>query len=377
MTRGKIISISGFPQAAHPHWREFFPEKDAQLTGEIIDAYRKRRESLRHRESTIARDIAVINDFLSFSANPLWLCTEEDFERWSSHIGIERELAPSSQRHYQGVIRGLFEYVVENPRFSAQISQMYGIRISQICTSENCIPHVHDRELSRERQALTYDELQRLFDAIHKAAVEAKRFASKEQYPLLRDKAMFFMTYATGFRLSEMIGMNIDSFSPNPRVPVMGDYGFCQTWRKGSRGSGKKFQNVPLTHPDIPAMMDWYIKKVRTIFIVKADPNERALWLSERGNRIGRSAFAERLKKCLAYAGLEGKGFSPHCVRHSSVTHEGMQMSLEANRIKHGHAFAATTQGYFHVPDEMVEKEMAMITRKNIQAFKNSEEMKS
>ena len=217
MTRGKILSISGSPQTSPPHWREFFPEKDAQLTGDIIDAYRKKRESLRHRESTIARDLAVINDFLSFSANPLWYCTEEDFERWSSHIGIERDLAPSSQRHYQGVIRGLFEYVVENPRFSTQISQIYGIRIAQICTSENCIPHVLDRELSRERQALTYDELQRLFDAIHKAAVEAKKFASKEQHPLLRDKAMFFMTYATGFRLSEVIGMNIDSFSPNPR----------------------------------------------------------------------------------------------------------------------------------------------------------------
>jgi len=378
MAQGKIISITGsLLGTSPPHWREIFPANDAKLTGEIIDAYRTRRESLRHRENSIARDLAVINDFLSFSASPLWLCTEEDFELWSSHIGIERGLAPSSQRHYQGVIRSLFEYVVENPRFSAVINQRYGIRISQICTSENCIPHVQDRELTKERQALTYDELQRLFDAIHNAAIEAKKFATKEQHPLLRDKAMFFMTYVTGFRLSEMIGMNIDSFSPNPRIPSMDDYGFCQAWRKGSRGSGKKFQNVPLTHPDIPAMMDWYIKNVRTFFIVNADPNERALWLSERGDRIGRSAFAARLTKCLAYAGLEGRGFTPHCLRHTSVTHEGMQMSLEANRIKHGHAFGATTQGYFHVSDEIVDKEMAMITRKNIQAFKNKEDDKS
>lgn len=376
MTRGKIVSITSSPQASPPHWRECLPEKDAELTGDIIEAYRKRRESLKHREKSIARDLAIIQDFLSYVGKPLWHCFEEDFESWCSHLGIERNLAPSSQRHYQTTIRALFQYVVENPRFSAAIQQLYGIRVVQICTSENCIPHIQDRELNTEREALTYDELQKLFDAIHNAAIEAKRFASKEQYPLLRDKAMFFMTYVTGFRLSEVIDMNIDSFSPNPRIPEMGNYGFCRAWRKGSRGSGKKFQNVPLTHPGIPEMMDWYINKVRIVFLMKADPNERALWLSERGDRIGRSALAERLKKCLTYAGLEGRGFTPHCIRHTSVTHEGMQMSLEANRIKHGHAFAATTQGYFHVADEFVDKELASVTRSNIEKIKKVEETK-
>lgn len=376
MTRGKIISITGSPLASPPHWSECLPEKDAQLTGDILDGYRRRREGLRHRETSIARDLSIIQDFLSSAGKPLWHCFEEDFESWSAYLGIERNLAPSSQRHYQTVIRGLFEYVINNPRFSTAIQQLYGIRVVQICTPENCIPHVQDRELKREREALTYDELQKLFDAIHNAAIEAKRFASKEQYPLLRDKAMFFMTYVTGFRLSEVIDMNIDSFSPNPRIPEMGNYGFCRAWRKGSKGSGKKFQNVPLTHPGIPEMMDWYINRVRIVFLMKADPNERALWLSERGGRIGRSAFGERLKKCLAYAGLEGRGFSPHCIRHTSVTHEGMQMSLEANRIKHGHAFAATTQGYFHVADEFVDKELASVTRSNIEKIKKMGETK-
>ncbi len=376
MARGKIISITGSPQVSPPHWSECIPEKDAQLTGDILDAYRKRRESLRHRETSIARDLAVIQDFLSYVGKPIWHCVEEDFECWSAHLGIERSLAVSSQRHYQGVIHGLFEYIVQNPRFSSAIHQLYGIRVIQICTSENMIPHVQDRELKSEREALTYDELQKLFDAIHNAAIQAKRFASKEQYPLLRDKAMFFMTYVTGFRLSEVIGMNIGSFSPNPRIPEMGNYGFCTAWRKGSKGSGKKFQNVPLTHPSIPEMMDWYIQKVRIVFLMKADPNEKALWLSERGDRIGRSAFAERLKKCLAYAGLEGRGFTPHCIRHTSVTHEGMQMSMEANRIKHGHSFAATTQGYFHVADEFVDKELASVTRSNIEKIKKMRETK-
>ncbi|PIU43270.1 MAG: integrase, partial [Candidatus Nealsonbacteria bacterium CG07_land_8_20_14_0_80_40_10] len=69
-------------------------------------------------------------------------------------------------------------------------------------------------------------------------------------------------------------------------------------------------------------ILDWYIKNVRPYFMVNADANETALFLSERGNRIGLSTAEARFQHVIDLAGLGGLGFTPHCMRHSSVTHE-------------------------------------------------------
>jgi site-specific recombinase XerD len=373
MAKGKLIQLTGLvlqQQAVSPP----LPEKDAELCLEIIQAYRRRRESLRHTEKSISSDFAVIDDFLKFAGLPFWLCTEEDFEAWCSNIGTVKMLAVATQRHYQGVIRGIFGYIVENQRFPEKIRQLCGLRIRQICTDENCIPHIQDRELSKERDALIHEEVDMLFEMLERAAKVAKTFASKDLYPLLRDKAMFFLIYIGGFRISEVIGMNVGSFQPNPQVPMMGDYGFASVWRKGSRGSGKVYQAVPITDARLPPMMEWYLKKIRPKFLVNADPNETALFLSERGKRIAKSTLENRFQHAMALAGLEGRNFTPHCLRHSSVTHGSMILSLEANRIKHGHKHASTTQGYTHLPDKYVADDIANAIKFSInQVNKNKE----
>ena len=335
------------------------PENDAALFADMIAKWSARRlGSLRHQQGTVDHDIAVVQNMLVHVGTAPWYWTEDDFDSWCEHIGVERALAVSTQRKYQSAIRSLFDYIVDNVKFKNDVRRIYGIDLRQICHSENCIPHVNERELTKERPAFSHSQIVIFFDAIDRAIKDAANFHSKDLRPLQRDKALFFLLYSGGLRISEAIGVNMTSFEPNPNFPEFGEYGFVKVWGKGSKGSGKKFRQVPVTHLQLPPMLDWYVKNIRPYFMVNADANETAMFLSERGCRMAVSTLEARFQHALDLAGLGGLGFTPHCMRHTSVTHESLRFSLEANRRKHGHVYGATTQGYMHIPDEMVNSEI-------------------
>lgn len=352
------------PKAAAPP----FPERDQALLTEMLDAYHARRVGgLRHHPRSFSRDLSAIRDFLDHSGVPPWRWTEGDFDRWCRHLGIERMLAPASQRHYQSTIRSFLQFLIENVKFRNEVRRLYGIDLVQICTTENCIPHVVERELSRERRAMTHEEIASFFGAIDVSIGEAHRFASKNFRPLQRDKALFFTIYAAGLRVSEALGLTVHSFQPNPTLPELGMFGFVSVWGKGSRGSGPRFRSVPVDHVGLPPLLTWYLEKVRPYFLVNADANEDALFLSERGRRLAISTLETRFQASLEAAGLAGLGLSPHCLRHSSVTHGTMAaMSVEAMRRKHGHVYSATTQGYTHFPDEFVGNEVSRLVDRQL-----------
>src|SRR3954449_8716851 len=128
--------------------------RGATLLKEMLDAYQTRRVgSLRHTRKSVDRDVAVISDFLSFTRQPPWDWTEEAFERWCEHLGIERRLAPASQRHYQSAIRNFLAYLTDNVKFMNEVRRLFNLDLVQICHRENCIPHVSDREIRTERRA--------------------------------------------------------------------------------------------------------------------------------------------------------------------------------------------------------------------------------
>jgi site-specific recombinase XerD len=362
--------------ATQTHLPSMAPE-EAELFEEVISAWvRRRLGSLRHEQKSVSRDIAVVRDFAAHSGLPPWLWDEAAFDRWCDHIGLERGLVRSTQRHYQSSIRTFLEYLSTNVKFRNEIRQRYNIEPRQICTDENCIPHTTEKEATKERRAFTHPEVENFFDGLKRAAQEAGRFHTKDYNPLRRDRAFFFTLYSAGLRISEGLGLNVNSFTPNPALPELGNYGFISVWGKGSRGSGPRYRAVPVTHPDFPALMDWYINKVRPEFLLRADPNEEALFLSERGSRLKISTAECRFKVATSYCGLEGEDLTPHCLRHSSVTHESLRFSMEAVRRKHGHGSAAVTQGYMHVPDVMVDEEIGNVVSREIDDALNSKEKK-
>ena len=371
------MAISNIVLAANSMTAHALAPEDAKLFDDIIDAWTRRRVgSLRHTEKAVSRDVAVVRDFAAHSGLPPWLWDEDAFDDWCDHIGLERKLARATQRHYQSSIRTFLEYLSTNVKFRNDIRRTYGVEPRQICTEENCIPHTVENESETERRAFTHEEIERFFDGLRRASVEAGRFRTKDYNPLRRDRGLFFTLYSAGLRISEGLGLNLTSFAPNPNLPELGQYGFIKVWGKGSRGSGPRFRTVPVTHPDFPELIDWYITKVRPEFLHRADPNEQALFLSERGTRLKISSAEARFKVATRHSGLEGENLTPHCLRHSSVTHESLRLSMEAVRRKHGHSSAAVTQGYMHVPDVMVDDEISGVVSREIDDALNPQEKK-
>lgn len=343
--------------------------REAALFHEMLDAYQRRRlGSLRHKKKSVERDVGIIFDFLRFTGKAPWDWDENDFDRWCNDLGVIRQLAMASQRQYQVTIRKFLGYLIDNVRFNNDVRRLFDKSIRQICTKDNCIPHKLEREMSVERRAFTHEEIAKFFGTLDEMIEEACQFGSKDQYPLKRDKAFFYTTYIEGLRISETIGINDNSFHENAEVPEFGKHGFLMVL-----GKGDKHRTVPVDHIDLPPLLRWYEAEVRPWFQHRADPNEIAYFISERGRRVSVSGMEARFQHILRRAGLDGLNLVPHSLRHSSVTHEAMRLSPEAVRRKHGHVYQSTTQGYYHVPDEFVSDEYNKAIRAQLDRAKKEQ----
>jgi len=148
-----------------------------------------------------------------------------------------------------------------------------------------------------------------------------------------RDKTMLEVLYATGLRVSELVGMELYSVDLE-----MG----CVT----VMGKGSKERVVPLGVPAANAVMQ-YLEEVRPLIVGRSRSN--ALFVTRRGSAMTRQAFWKIIKKA-ARASAINKTISPHTLRHSFATHLVQNNAdLRAVQIMLGHSDISTTEIYTHV----------------------------
>ena len=118
-----------------------------------------------------------------------------------------------------------------------------------------------------------------------------------------RDLAMLELLYATGIRVSELIGLNLDN------VNLSASFIRCS-----SRG---KERIIPLYPAAVRALQD-YLEHVRPQVIEHVD--ERALFVNMNGERMSRQGFWKIIKHYQETAGIQ-KDITPHTLRHSFAAH--------------------------------------------------------
>jgi integrase/recombinase XerD len=172
--------------------------------------------------------------------------------------------------------------------------------------------------------------------------VEALLNAPDVASPLgLRDRAMLEVLYASGLRVSELVGMKTHEANLEAGVVRV-------------MGKGSKERLVPLGEEAV----DWvrrYVAKSRPQSSRKKSPSD-ALFLSERGTGMTRQAFWHIIKRHGASA-IPGKALSPHVLRHAFATHLiNHGADLRVVQMLLGHADISTTQIYTHVARERLKQ---------------------
>ncbi|HDR16230.1 MAG TPA: site-specific tyrosine recombinase XerD [Desulfobacteraceae bacterium] len=149
----------------------------------------------------------------------------------------------------------------------------------------------------------------------------------------MRDRAMLELLYATGLRVSELVGLRIRNINL--------EAGFVRTM-----GKGAKERVIPMGQKAIEAVRE-YLERGRPALVKSGTGSE--LFLNCRGKAISRQGFWKLIKNHALKAGIT-KSLSPHSIRHSFASHllEG-GADLRSVQFMLGHADIATTQIYTHV----------------------------
>lgn len=156
----------------------------------------------------------------------------------------------------------------------------------------------------------------------------------------LRDKAMLELLYATGLRVSELVGLRIADLNL--------ERGFLLVLGKGS-----KERAVPMGEAAVAAITD-YLARARP-YLLKGKDSE-VVFISLRRRGITRQMFWERIKLYSRSAGI-GKSISPHTLRHSFATHLlDNGADLRSVQAMLGHSDISTTQIYTHVSRERLRR---------------------
>jgi len=172
---------------------------------------------------------------------------------------------------------------------------------------------------------------------ISEADVEALLAAPDTATALgLRDRAMLETLYATGLRVSELVGLK--TFAVNL------DAGVVRVMGKGS-----KERLVPLGE-EATDWLDQYMNQARAGLQKRKNP--AALFITARGAGMTRQAFWYLIRR-YAVRAVPGKKLSPHVLRHAFATHLiNHGADLRVVQLLLGHADISTTQIYTHVARE-------------------------
>ena len=184
-------------------------------------------------------------------------------------------------------------------------------------------PPVPPRRLPK---AISVDEVERLLDAAGAAA-------GKDDPRSVRDRALLEFLYATGARISEATGLDVDDLTLDGEPAILLD------------GKGGKQRIVPLGRYAAAALSAYLVRARPALATGAPRTVSPALFLNARGGRLTRQGAWAVLRAAAERANLSP--VSPHTLRHSFATHMldgGADIRVVQELL--GHASVTTTQIY-------------------------------
>ncbi|CAG0939435.1 partial Tyrosine recombinase XerD, partial [Gallionellaceae bacterium] len=260
------------------------------------------------------RDLSKFSSWLEKQRGASLLETSHaDIQGFLAHLVTEQKSKATSTSRAISSLKRLFRYLLRQNKVSADPTL-------QIATPK--LP----RSLPK---SLTEQDVELLLNA------------PDVQAPLgMRDRTMLEVLYATGLRVSELVGLSV--------AQVSLDMGVVRVMGKGS-----KERLVPLGEE----ALDWlrrYLKEARPLLLTGKVSD--ALFVTQRAEAMTRQMFWYLIKKHARHGGLS-RPLSPHTLRHAFATHLlNHGADLRVVQMLLGHADISTTQIYTHVARERLKQ---------------------
>lgn len=268
------------------------------LAALTLDAYRK--------------DLSLLAGWLGERGKPLAEARPADLQAYLAEFS--RNHKPSSQRRLMSALRRFFRQLLLEGRIQADPT----LRLEAPMRAE------------RFPKSLSEAQVEALLAA---PDVDTARG--------LRDRAMLELLYATGLRVSELVGLKVFEISPNE--------GFVRVL-----GKGAKERLIPLG--EVAAhWLGRYAEEARAEILAGRNCNE--IFVTSRASAMSRQMFWRLVKAYSTRAGIDSSGLSPHTLRHAFATHLlNHGADLRVVQLLLGHADISTTQIYTHVARERLKK---------------------
>ena len=283
---------------------------------------------------------------------------EAILEEFADYLALERGRSAHTQRAYLGDLRSLFDFLAQRAPDAGVASVTLPIlrswlaaqaaagaarttlarRTSAVKTftawasRRGVLPSDPASRLQVPKARRTLPAVLRQDQALD--AMAAANSGAQQGDPLaLRDRLIVELLYATGIRVSELCGLDIDDVDTGRRLLRV-------------LGKGNKQRTVPFGEPAGVALSEWLADGRPALATGSSGP---ALLLGARGRRIDQRQARTVVHQTIA--AVEGApDIGPHGLRHSAATHlleGGADLRIVQELL--GHATLATTQLYTHV----------------------------
>ncbi|MFN3883595.1 MAG: site-specific tyrosine recombinase XerD [Rhodocyclaceae bacterium] len=253
-------------------------------------------------------DLALFAGWLNERQRSLLDAQEADVDAWLAHLHQRTQrVRPTTLRRFQASLRRFYRWLIEQGR------------------------RVDDPLLDIQPPIVA----ERFPKTLSERHVEALLAAPDVATPLgLRDRALLELLYATGLRVSELVGLELFNLSLDDRV--------VRTF-----GKGGKERLVPLGEVAAEWLTRW-LREGRPR-LLKGRTSDH-VFITTRGAGMTRQMAWTLIKKHAVTAGIPRERISPHVLRHAFATHLiNHGADLRVVQLLLGHADISTTQIYTHV----------------------------
>ena len=286
-------------------------EEDERLIESFLDALWMERGLSRNTLTAYRSDLRGLAGWLAGQASSLLAAGNGELQRYLAYLVVERKTKTRTTARLLSSLRRFYRWLVREGRLKGDPSAL-----------------IDSPKIGRP-----------LPKSLSEAEVEALLEAPDDGSDLgLRDRAMLELLYASGLRVSELVGLRLDQL--NLQVGVVRVV-----------GKGNKERLVPVGE-EAGGWLARYLSGARRA-LLDGRPADALFPTQRRAAAMTRQAFWQLIKRYALQAGIDPAKISPHTLRHAFATHLlNHGADLRTVQMLLGHSDLSTTQIYTHIARE-------------------------